>query len=64
MKKETHEYVEAVPGPPIVISRETYEKMQKNNNAKENEERLKKCRKFFKNIKNKTNTTERDEFTL
>ena len=64
MKKETHEYVEAVPGPPIVISRKTYEKMQKNNNAKQNQRRLKECKKFFKNIKDETKMTEKDEFTL
>lgn len=59
------EYVEAVPGPAIVISKETYKKMQENNNAKENKERLKKCEKFFKNIKNETNLPkDEDELTL
>ena len=41
-KDQSREYVEAVPGPAIVISKDTYKKMQENNNAKQNQERLKK----------------------
>lgn len=56
-EKDLEEGVEAVPGPRIVISKETYEKMQENNNAEKNRERLyerkKKFFNFFKNINKK-----------
>ena len=45
------EYVEAIPGPPFIISKETYQKMQKSNQAKQNTERLESQKKLFKNIK-------------
>lgn len=47
---ESREYVEAVPGPAIVISRETYERIRDNNSAEENKNRLNDNKKFFKNI--------------
>ena len=57
-KPESREYVEAVPGPAIVISRAEYERMQKENNAEENARRLAKFRKehkdFFRKIDNQT----------
>ena len=49
-EKQSHEHVEAVPGPAIIISRETYKKMQESDNSKQNKERLKQCEDFFKNI--------------
>ena len=63
-KKQQREYVEAVPGPAIVISKETCKKMHENNNAKQNEERLKKYEKFFKGIKDETKLPEAEELTL
>ena len=63
-KKQPCEYVEAVPGPAIVISKDTYKKMQENNNAEHNKERLKKYEKFFKGIKDETKLPEDEEFTL
>ena len=63
-KKQSREYVEAVPGPAIVISKETYKKMQENNNAKQNQERLKKYEKFFKGIKDEVKLTEEEETIL
>ena len=63
-KKQSREYVEAVPGPAIVISKETYKKMQENKNAKQNQERLKKYEKFFKGIKDETKLTEEEEKIL
>ena len=63
-KKQSREYVEAVPGPAIVISKETYKKMQENNNAKQNQEKLKKFEKFFKDIKDETKLPEEEELTL
>ncbi len=57
-KKQSHEYVEAVPGPAFVISREGLKKMQENINAEQNRERLreslKKMEKFFQIIKHET----------
>ena len=66
IKNKHREYVEAVPGPVIVISKETYKKMQENNNSKQNQERLKKYEKFFKsiNIKDETKTSENEGLTL
>ena len=63
-KKQPREYVEAVPGPAIVISKDTYKKMQVNNNAEHNKERLKKYEKFFKGIKDETKLPEDEELTL
>ena len=67
-KKQSREYVEAVPGPAIVISKETYKKMQENDNAKQNQEklkeRLKKYEKFFKGIKDETKLPEEEEKNL
>ena len=63
-KKQPSEHVEAVPGPAIVISRDTYKKMQENNNAEHNKERLKKYEKFFKGIKDETKLPEDEELTL
>ena len=51
---KNREYVEAVPGPAIVISKETYKKMQENENSKQNKEKLKRYKNFFKNIKDET----------
>ena len=63
-KQNHHEYVEAVPGPAIVISRETYNNMQKNNNANKNNARLKRYKKFFQGIKYETKKPEEDGFSL
>lgn len=63
-KKQSREYVEAVPGPAIIISKDTYKKMQENNNVKQNQERLKKYEKFFKAIKDETKSPKDDELTL
>jgi len=63
-KKQSREYVEAVPGPAIVISKETYKKMQENNNAKQNQERLKNMKDFFKGIKDETKLSEDEELTM
>ena len=52
--ENNEEHVEVVPGPAIVISQETYKKMQQNNQAKQNQERLKQCQPFFEKIKNET----------
>ena len=49
-EKETREYVEAVPGPAFVISKETYKRMQENNNAEKTRERLNKSRELFSRI--------------
>ena len=51
--ENNQEHVEAVPGPAIVISQETYKKMQQNNQAKQNQERLKQYKPFFEKIKQK-----------
>lgn len=48
------ECVEAVPGPAIVISKETYQKMQQNNQAKQNKKRLEQYQDFFKKINDET----------
>ena len=63
-KKQPREYVEAVPGPAIVISKDTYKKMQVNNNAEHNKERLKKYEKLFKGINDETKLPEDEELTL
>lgn len=63
-KKKLREYVEAVPGPAIVISKETYKKMQENNNAKENGERLKKYAGFFERVNNESEILDEDEQVL
>ena len=63
-KKQPHEHVEAVPGPAIVISKDTYKKMRENNNAEHNKERLKKYEKFFKGIKDETTLPEDEELTF
>ena len=62
-KKQDREYIEAVPGPAIIISKETYKKMQENNNAKQNQVSLKKYEKLFKKIKDETKVSD-DEVTL
>ena len=64
-KKQTLEHVEAIPGPAIVISRETYKRMQESNNQKQNQHKLKKYETFFKSIKDETKMPENDdELTL
>lgn len=63
-KKQSRECVEAVPGPAIVISKETYKKMQENNNVKRNREKLKKYEKFFKSIKDETKLPEDERLSL
>lgn len=63
-KKQCREYVEAVPGPAIIISKSTYEKIKANNTAQQNKEKLQEKRKFFKNIINKTELPKEDEKTL
>lgn len=52
--KNNEERVEAIPGPAIVISKETYQKMQENNQPKQNRERVKQYKDFFDKIKNET----------
>ena len=52
--ENNEEHVEAIPGPAIIISRETYKKMQENNQSKQNKERLKQYKDFFKKINNET----------
>ena len=51
---KNYEHMEAVPGPAIVISKQTYNKMQQNNQSKQNQERLSQYKDFFKRIKNET----------
>ena len=63
-KKQSREYVEAVPGPAIVISKETYKKIQENNKALQNQERLEMYEKIFKRIKDETKLPEEEELTL
>ena len=63
-KKQTREYVEVVPDPAIVISKKTYNKMQENNNSKQNKEKLKKYEKFFKKIKDETKIPEYENLSL
>ena len=58
------ECVEAVPGPAIVISKETYEKMQANDSSKENKERLERYRGLINNIVDNTKKDDGDEFSL
>lgn len=52
--ENNEERVEVVPGPAIIISKETYKKMQENNQAKQNKERLKQYKDFFAKINDKT----------
>ena len=54
---ESREYVEAVPGPAIVISKETYRNIQEHNSAEENRRRLNNAKKYYKNFKNIHNLT-------
>ena len=54
--ENNEERVEAVPGPAIVISKETYKKMQENNQAEQNKERLGQLKEFFDKIHDETNT--------
>ncbi|MBQ3502128.1 MAG: hypothetical protein IJA72_00480 [Clostridia bacterium] len=54
--ENNEERVEAVPGPAIVISKETYKKMQENNQAKQNKERLERLKDVFDKIHDETNT--------
>lgn len=63
-KRRSREYVEVMPCPAVVISKETYKQMQENNNAKQNQERLNKQKEFFKNIKDETRLAEDEERTL
>ncbi len=58
------EYVEAVPGPAIVISRETYEAMQQNNTAEQNHQRLERYQEFFDRIQDETKPTTQEEQEL
>ena len=60
---DTHEFVEAVPGPAIVISREEYKRMQESSNDRETRARIKQnAMEFLKNnIKNKTTTSIKDK---
>ena len=63
-KKASREYVEAIPGSTIVISRDTYQKMQDNHNSQQNQEKLKKYEKFFERIKVETKLPNDEDFTL
>ena len=62
--ENNEECVEAVPGPAIVISKETYQKMQQNNQTKQNQERLKQYEPFFKRIKDKNQKIEDKQLTF
>ena len=62
-KKQEREYVEAVPGPAIIISKQTYEKMKNEDKSAENRERLKQYQHFFDNIKDETKNCD-DELTF
>lgn len=62
--ENNEECVEAIPGPAIVISKETYQKMQQNNQAKQNQERIKQYEPFFKRIKDKTQKIEDKQLTF
>lgn len=62
--ENNEECVESVPGPAIIISKETYQKMQQNNQAKQNQERLKQYEPFFKKIKDKTQKIEDKQLTF
>ena len=61
---KNYEHMEAIPGPAIVISKETYQKMQQNNQAKQNQERLKQYEPFFKRIKDKNQKIEDKQLTF
>jgi len=63
-KNQTREYVEAVPGPAFVISRETYNKMQAESNSKQHRDVTQKNAKLFEKIIDKTTDLEEDEVTL
>lgn len=63
-EKQSQEYVEAVPGPAIVITKDTYEKMKEKINKKHDEEKSEKYEKFFNEIKDETKLLEDDELTL
>ena len=63
-KKTSREYVEAIPGPTIVISRDTYQKMQNDHNSQQNQDKLKKYEKFFERIKDETKLPNDEDFTL
>ena len=52
--ENNEEHVEAIPGPSIVISKNTYKNMQENNQPKQNRERVKQYKDFFDKIKNET----------
>ena len=62
--ENNEEHVEAMPGPAIVISKETYNKMQQNNQSQQNQERLKQYEPFFKKIKDNTQKAEDKNLTL
>ncbi len=62
--ENNEECVEAIPGPAIVIPQKTYQKMQQNNQAKQNQERLKQYEPFFKKINDKTHKIEDKQLTL
>ena len=52
--KNNEECVEAMPGPAIVISKETYKKMQQNNQSKQNRKTPSPYKQFFEKINNAT----------
>ena len=62
--ENNEEHIEAIPGPAIVISKETYKKMQKSNQSQQNIERLKQYKNFFEKIEDKTKKTENKQLTL
>ena len=47
---ENFEAVEAMPGPTIIITKETYEKMQKQDNTEETFRLLEKYKPFFEKV--------------
>ena len=61
---QPREYVEAVPGPAIIITREAYEAMQQNNTSKQNHQRLEKYQEFFDRIHDETTPTAQEEQEL
>jgi hypothetical protein len=63
--QDKREYVEAVPGPAIIISRETYEKMQKESSATERPPMTEAQKHFIASIKDETKTKDNGpELTL
>ena len=56
--QDKREYVEAVPGPAIVISRETYEKMQRESENTQRPPMTEAQRHFMDNIQDETKLPE------